>query len=72
MVCAMNTTPSAITKTEAKQLLGLPSDYALAKWFGIKPQSLVKWHPDEPIPELRNLQLRTRRPELFARKRATA
>jgi len=37
---------------------------AVARFFGISDAAVSAW-PDGPIPELRELQLRLRRPDLF-------
>ena len=52
-----------VTKEAALDLLGGAPE--AAEFFDIEPQAIYQWDDDELIPELRELQLRTRRPELF-------
>jgi hypothetical protein len=55
----------SITKALAKVLLEIETDADLARFFGIGRWAVGQWLDDEPIPELRELQLRDRRPDLF-------
>lgn len=41
------------------------SPVAVARFFGIKPQAVHQWPDGQAIPELRQYQLRARRPEVF-------
>lgn len=59
-----------ITKAKAKKLLELETDADLARFFDIGRWAVGQWPEDEPIPELRELQLRARRPDLFEKKAA--
>lgn len=54
-----------MTKTEAKAALNLNTDAALARVFGINRWAVGQWRDDEPIPELRELQLHIKFPEVF-------
>lgn len=54
-----------ITKRSAKQLLGLPTDAALARLLKISRQALRPLEQDDPLPEGRQWQLRAMRPDLF-------
>lgn len=42
------------------------TDRAIAEIFGIYSQAVQAWKPERRIPELRLLQLKEKRPELFA------
>ena len=59
-----------MTKTQLKRKLKSRgeecNDRAIAEIFGIYPQAVQAWPKDRPMPELRLLQLRHKRPELFA------
>ena len=39
------------------------SQYAIAKFLRISPQAVYEWPMEDPIPELRQLQLEKRRKE---------
>ena len=54
-----------ITKAEAKQALGLETDADLARIFDIGRWAVGQWPDHDAIPELRELQLRTRFPDKF-------
>lgn len=54
-----------ITKREAKSRLDLTTDAELARLFGIGRWAVGQWPDDEPIPELRRLQLMQSHPEVF-------
>lgn len=54
--------------TKAEAIQNARTIYQLAKLLGIKPQSIDKWK-DGPIPQLREYQLREKRPEWFATKK---
>lgn len=54
-----------ITKASLKSALGIKTDADLAREFDTTRQAIGQWEADKPIPELRQLQLRARRPELF-------
>jgi hypothetical protein len=60
----------SITKARAKALLEIETDADLARFFEIGRWAVGQWPEDEPIPELRELQLRDRRPDLFEQKAA--
>ncbi|MFW6024051.1 MAG: Cro/CI family transcriptional regulator [Dichotomicrobium sp.] len=48
-----------ITKREAREIMGVESDHALAKKLGTSHQAVYKWGgDDEPIPEKRQWQIR--------------
>lgn len=57
-----------MTKTELRKRLRAAgqkdSDAAIAAIFGIFRQAVQLWPDDAPIPELRELQLQVRRPDL--------
>jgi hypothetical protein len=55
----------ALTKQQVKASLGLETDAALGRVFGIGRWAVGQWGEDEAIPELRELQLRRDRPDLF-------
>lgn len=48
------------------------SQYALAKFLKIRPQAVYAWPMEEPVPELRRLQLEKRRGEWPKRLSASA
>ena len=54
-----------MTKTEVKTALGLTTDADLARFFGINRWAVGQWPDEKPIPELRQLQLEKKRPDLF-------
>jgi hypothetical protein len=54
-----------MTKSAVRTALGLKKDVQLAKFFEVSRAAVALWKDDEPIPELRQLQLRARRPDLF-------
>ena len=54
-----------ITKNQAKERLGFTTDAELARFFEIGRWAVGQWPDDEPIPELRQLQLQQRRPDLW-------
>lgn len=58
-----------LTKAEARDILGLPNDAALAAFFGVTRSAVSLWPEAGPIPELRQLQAERKRPELFATQR---
>lgn len=48
-----------ITKRQARELLDVPSDYAMAKRLGTTHQAVYKWgSDDDPIPQQRVWQIR--------------
>lgn len=53
----------AITKEAVIEMLGGVTN--TAKFYGIEPQAIYQWPDNELIPELREIQLRYKRPELF-------
>lgn len=55
-----------ISKKVARELLGFTVDARLADFFDISESAVSQWADDEPIPQLRQLQLRARRPDLFS------
>jgi hypothetical protein len=55
-----------ITKTFLRKALSVDTDAALAQFFGISASAVSQWPEDRPIPEIRQLQLEKRRPDLFA------
>ena len=57
---------SAITKAGLRQALKFDTDAEIAGFFGITASAVSLWKEDGPIPELRQLQARQRRPDLFA------
>jgi hypothetical protein len=59
-----------ITKAQAKKLLEVETDADLARFFEIGRWAVGQWPENEPMPELRQLQLRARRPDLFTKKAA--
>jgi hypothetical protein len=55
-----------LTKREVAKALGVESDAAVARYFGISRSAVTQWG-DSPIPEVRVLQLQLNAPELVAR-----
>lgn len=55
---------SPITKERALELFD-GNQAALARALKIKPQAVQQWPEGEPIPELRQWQLRAMRPDVF-------
>ena len=53
------------TKAQLRTALEV-TDAGLADFFGITRAAVAQWPEEEPIPELRQLQARQRRPDLFA------
>lgn len=53
-----------ITKRNALEKLGCTQPQ-LAKLLGVKYQAVWQWQLDEPLPALRQYQLREKHPELF-------
>lgn len=53
------------TKREVRTALGLTTDAALADLFEISRAAVAQWPEDQPIPQLRLLTLRVKRPEIF-------
>ena len=53
-----------LTKAQLRDALGA-TDAGLADFFGITRAAVAQWPDDEPVPELRQLQARQRRPDLF-------
>lgn len=58
----------SITKRSAREALGT-NDAGLAAFFQITPGAVSQWPDDDPLPELRDAQLRLRRPDLFQSRR---
>jgi len=54
-----------LTKRAVRTALGFETDAALADLFGISRAAVAQWAEDKSIPELRWLQLKLLRPELF-------
>lgn len=54
-----------ITKRELRAALGVDTDAEVVAFYEISASAVSQWPEDEPIPELRQLQAMTRRPELF-------
>jgi hypothetical protein len=54
-----------ITKAEAKQLLGISTDTALADFFGISKQAFTRIGNDDHLPDGRMWELRAKRPDLW-------
>ena len=54
-----------MTKREIREALGLPTDTALADFFGVTKAAVSLWPDAEPIPSGRQWQLRALRPDLF-------
>lgn len=52
------------TKARVRTALGV-TDAGLAKFFRVSTAAVAQWGDDDPIPELRQLQARQRRPDLF-------
>lgn len=61
---------AAMTKSQLKRKLKARgeewNDRAIAEIFGIYPQAVQAWPKDRPMPQLRILQLKDKRPELFS------
>jgi DNA-binding XRE family transcriptional regulator len=53
-----------LTKVQLRAALK-KTDAELADYFGITRAAVAQWGEDDPIPELRQLQVETRNPELF-------
>lgn len=51
--------------TKSELLVTFKTAAEIARFFGITDAAVGQWGDDEPIPELRELQLRLRRPDLF-------
>lgn len=54
-----------MTKASVKNALGFGRDSELARFFNIRRQAVYQWKDDEPIPALRQYELREKRPDLF-------
>lgn len=54
-----------MTKAEARAALGFTMDKELAEFFGVGKAAVSNWGEDEALPEVRQWQLRARRPDLF-------
>jgi len=57
---------SALTKAEFRKVMDFKTDSEIAGFFGITASAVSLWGDNSPIPELRMLQAKQRRPELFA------
>lgn len=55
-----------LTKRDVAEALGIETDAALARYFGITRSAVTQWG-DDPIPEVRVLQLQVRDPVALAR-----
>ena len=53
----------AMTKTEVIKIMGSAAE--VARFFGITAAAVGQWPDEEQIPELRELQLRLKRPDLY-------
>ena len=58
-----------MTKTQVKERLGIETDAELARIFDIGRWAVGQWPDDHEIPELRQLQLKERFPDVFAKPR---
>jgi len=58
------------TKRQVKRALGIKTDAALARLFGIGRSAVDQWADDEPIPDARRWWLMAHYPEIFRAKRA--
>ena len=54
-----------MTKASVKSALGTKTDADLARFFDISRAAVNLWKDDEPIPALRQYELREKRPDLF-------
>lgn len=54
-----------LTKRDVMAALGFEQDTQLAAYFDVTKQAVGRWAEDLPIPEVRQYQLRDRRPDLF-------
>lgn len=52
-----------MTKTDLIEIFGSAAE--VARFYGITDAAVSAWDDSKPIPELREAQLRLRRPELF-------
>jgi len=52
-----------MTKAELVAIFGTAA--AVARFYGITDAAVSAWSDDQPIPELREVQLRLRRPDIF-------
>lgn len=55
-----------ITKKLLREALAVEHEQQIADFFGISPSAVSQWPEEAPIPELRQLQAITKRPDLFA------
>jgi hypothetical protein len=61
-----------LTKAQAKAALGIETDADLARVFEINRWAVGQWGDHDPVPELRELQLRMRYPEKFSGQQSEA
>jgi hypothetical protein len=61
-----------MTKRTVKAALGLEHDSELASLFDITAQAVHQWADDEPIPDLRQLQLQVAFPRKFGKPRGAS
>ena len=54
-----------LTKTNVKHVLGVTSDFELARLFGIGRWAVGQWPDNKPIPEGRQWELRAKHPDKF-------
>lgn len=60
-----------ITKRMARERLAC-NDAGLADFFNITRGAVSQWHDDDALPELRQVQLLLRRPDVFGPVESTA
>jgi transcriptional regulator with XRE-family HTH domain len=63
---------SQLTKQHLRTALKLKHEHEIAEFFGISPSAVSQWPEETPIPELRQLQAITKRPDLFSPPAANA
>lgn len=54
-----------MTKASVKTALGMKTDADLARFFSITRAAANLWKDNQPIPALRQYELREKRPDLF-------
>ena len=54
-----------MTKAEVRNALGFTMDKELAEFFGVGKAAVSNWQENEALPEVRQWQIRAKRPDLF-------
>lgn len=55
----------SMSKSSVKAVLGIKSDAELGRLLGVSRKAVWFWPDDDPLPELRQLQLRLKYPAKF-------